>query len=129
MNEPDLGSVLNCCRELCGNVLSPPVCAEIKEKYHKNLQAVTEAEDRKRKAEVIELEERMKSRVVSLVEDHDRALRGAEEYYCATQRKLLEEQKLLKVRRCWRTQLTHNVHCGDPPLPVSSWPLPAFHSV
>lgn len=47
----------------------------------------------------MELEDRTKSRIVTLVEDHDRALRGAEEYYAAAQRKLLGDQKVLKVRR------------------------------
>lgn len=39
----------------------------------------------------------MKSQMVTLKEEHDRAHREAEEYYSAVQRKLLEDQKLLKV--------------------------------
>lgn len=62
------------------------------------MQSVMEAEEKKRRAEINELEDRMKSRVVTLVEDHDRALRGAEEYYSAVQRRLLADQKVLKVR-------------------------------
>uniref|UniRef100_A0A8P4G4L4 Dynein regulatory complex subunit 4 n=1 Tax=Dicentrarchus labrax TaxID=13489 RepID=A0A8P4G4L4_DICLA len=69
---------------------------EIEVKYHKKMQSVVEAEGKKRRAETNELEDRMKSRVVSLVEDHDRALRGAEEYYSAVQTKLLVDQKVLK---------------------------------
>nr|XP_046232312.1 dynein regulatory complex subunit 4-like isoform X1 [Scatophagus argus] len=69
---------------------------EIEVKYQKKMQAEIEAEGRKRKAEVKELEDRMKSRMVTLVEDHDRALRGAEEYYSTVQTKLLEDQKALK---------------------------------
>lgn len=67
------------------------------------MQSLIEAEGKKRRAELIELEDRMKSRVVTLVEDHDRALRGAEEYYSAIQMKLLADQKVLKVRdlECW----------------------------
>ncbi len=62
------------------------------------MQSMIEAEGKKRRAEINELEDRMKSRVVTLVEDHDRALRGAEEYYSAIQSKLLVDQKVLKVR-------------------------------
>ncbi|XP_029282015.1 dynein regulatory complex subunit 4-like [Cottoperca gobio] len=69
---------------------------EIEVKYHKKMQLMIDAEDRKRRAEVHEVEDRMKSRVVSLIEEHDRALRGAEEYYCAVQSKLLVDQKVLK---------------------------------
>lgn len=62
------------------------------------MQSVMEAEEKKRRAEINELEDRMKGRVVTVVEDHDRALRGAEEYYSAVQRKLLADQAALKVR-------------------------------
>lgn len=75
------------------------LCTEIEVRYQKNMQRVTEDEEKKRRTELIEIEDRMKSRIVSLVEDHDRALRGAEEYYCASQKKLLVDQKMLKVRR------------------------------
>lgn len=68
-------------------------------KYHKNMQLLMDAEEKKRRAEIMELEDRMKSRTVSLVDDHDRALRGAEEYYAAVQRKLLGDLKVLKVRQ------------------------------
>lgn len=53
---------------------------------------------KKRRAEVNELDNRMESRVLTLIEDHDRALRGAEEYYSAIQIKVLADQKVLKVR-------------------------------
>lgn len=62
------------------------------------MQTMIEAEGKRRRAEINEIEDRMKSRVVTLVEDHDRALRGAEEYYSAIQTKLLADQKELKVR-------------------------------
>lgn len=68
-------------------------------KYHKNVRSLMEAEEKKRRAEIMELEDRMKSRIVTVVEDQDRALRGAEEYYAAAQRKLLGDLKVLKVRR------------------------------
>lgn len=74
-------------------------------RYQKNMQRVAEDEEKKRRTELIEIEDRMKSRIVSLVEDHDRALRGAEEYYCASQKKLLVDQKMLKVRRRNRLRL------------------------
>ncbi|GAA6225662.1 growth arrest-specific protein 8-like [Lates japonicus] len=69
---------------------------EIEVKYHKKMQLTMEAEGKRRKAEVNELEDRMKSRVVALMQENDRALRGAEEYYSAVQSKLLLDQKLLK---------------------------------
>ncbi|XP_019110328.2 dynein regulatory complex subunit 4 isoform X1 [Larimichthys crocea] len=69
---------------------------EIEVKYHKKMQSLMEAEGRKRRAEINEFEDRTNSRVVALVEDHDRALRGAEEHHSMIQTKLLEEQKLLK---------------------------------
>ncbi|XP_026179652.1 dynein regulatory complex subunit 4-like [Mastacembelus armatus] len=69
---------------------------EIEIKNQKKMQAMVEAEDRKRRAEVSELEDRMRSRVATLTEDHDRALRGAEEYYSAAQSKVLADQKVLK---------------------------------
>lgn len=84
-----------------GDVFPSCCCfrTEIEVRYQKNMQRVTEDEEKKRRTELIEIEDRMKSRIVSLVEDHDRALRGAEEYYCASQKKLLVDQKMLKVRR------------------------------
>ncbi|XP_040003242.1 dynein regulatory complex subunit 4-like isoform X2 [Xiphias gladius] len=69
---------------------------EIEVRYHKKMQSMIEAEGKKRRAEVSELEDGMKSRVVTLMQDHDRALRGAEEYYSAVQTKLLADQKVLK---------------------------------
>lgn len=61
------------------------------------MQQLSEAEEKKRRTEQIEIEDRMKSRIVTMVQDHDRALRGAEEYYSAIQKKLLVDQKMLKV--------------------------------
>lgn len=66
-------------------------------KFHKKMQSMVEQEGKKRRAEVNELEDTMKSRVVVLMEEHDRALRGAEEYYSKVQNKLLDDQKVLKV--------------------------------
>lgn len=76
------------------------VLTETEEKYLKNLQVVLEAEGKKRQAEVEKLDEQMKSRIGSLKEEQERAQREAEEYYSGVQRKLLEDQKLLKVRAC-----------------------------
>lgn len=75
----------------------PSVCAEIEVQYQKNMQQLSEAEEKKRRTEQIEIEDRMKSRIVTMVQNHDRALRGAEEYYSAIQKKLLVDQKMLKV--------------------------------
>lgn len=64
----------------------------------KNLQSLLEVEGKQRQAQIQKLDEQMRSRIVRLKEEHDGALRGAQEYYSAVERKLLEEQKLLKVR-------------------------------
>ncbi|XP_023117768.2 dynein regulatory complex subunit 4-like isoform X1 [Amphiprion ocellaris] len=65
-------------------------------KFHHQMQSLMEAEGKRRRAEVLELEDQMKSRVVILLEDQDRALRGTEEFYASVQNKLLLDQKLLK---------------------------------
>lgn len=65
---------------------------------------MVEEEEKKRRVEVSELEDRMNGCVVQLTEDHDRALRGTEEYYSEIQSKLLMDQKVLKVRGRYRTQ-------------------------
>uniref|UniRef100_A0A8D3BHR5 Dynein regulatory complex subunit 4 n=1 Tax=Scophthalmus maximus TaxID=52904 RepID=A0A8D3BHR5_SCOMX len=67
-------------------------------KHHKKMQVMMEAEGRKRRSEVNELEDRMNRRVASLMEEHARALRGAEEYHCGVQSKILTDQKVLEVR-------------------------------
>lgn len=67
----------------------------MEQKYHKNLQSAIEVEEKTRRAEQ---EDRMKDCVVTMMEDHNRALRGAEEYYSTVQKKLLVDQKALKVR-------------------------------
>ncbi|KAK2817593.1 hypothetical protein Q5P01_025784 [Channa striata] len=69
---------------------------EIQVKYHEKMQLMVEEEGKRRRAEVNELEDRMKSRIVTMMEEHDRALRGAEEYYSTVQSKLLADQKVLK---------------------------------
>lgn len=67
--------------------------------FHDNMQTMSEAERKRWNAEINEMEDRMKSRVVSLVEDNDRALRHAEEHYASIQRELLSDRNHLKVRR------------------------------
>ncbi|KAM7419925.1 hypothetical protein PAMA_016834 [Pampus argenteus] len=69
---------------------------EIEVKYHKKMQSMVEVENKKRRAEVLEIEDRMRERIATLIEDHDRTYRSAEEYYCAAQSKLLADQKELK---------------------------------
>uniref|UniRef100_A0A3B5KIU7 Dynein regulatory complex subunit 4 n=1 Tax=Takifugu rubripes TaxID=31033 RepID=A0A3B5KIU7_TAKRU len=81
----------------CGNTPPPVVWTETEEKYLKNLQSVLEAEGKQRQTEIKKLDEEMKTQMVTLEEEHGRAHREAEEYYSAVQRKLLEDQKLLKV--------------------------------
>lgn len=72
------------------------IIREIEAKYQKNMQLLMDTEEKMRRSEIIELEERMKTRKITLVEEHDRALRGAEEYYSAAQKKLLVDQRVLK---------------------------------
>ncbi|XP_076584695.1 dynein regulatory complex subunit 4-like [Chaetodon auriga] len=69
---------------------------EIEVKYHKKMQSMIETEGKNRRAEINELEDRIKSRIVTLVEEHDKALRGAEEHYSTIQSQLLMHQKMLK---------------------------------
>ncbi|XP_033945969.1 dynein regulatory complex subunit 4-like [Pseudochaenichthys georgianus] len=78
---------------------------DIEVKYHKKTEAMIQAEGKRRRAEVLEVEDRMKSRVVALMEDQERALRGAEEYYSAAQSKLMGDQKLLKEELAEVTKL------------------------
>ncbi|KAK5865479.1 hypothetical protein PBY51_019746 [Eleginops maclovinus] len=77
----------------------------IEVKYHKKMEAMIEAEGKKRRAEVLEVEDRMSSRVVALMQDHERAIRGAEEYYSSIQSKMLADQKLLKEELAEVTKL------------------------
>ncbi|XP_033985570.1 dynein regulatory complex subunit 4-like [Trematomus bernacchii] len=78
---------------------------DIEVKYHKKTETMIQAEGKRRRAEVLEVEDRMKSRVVALMEDQERALRGAEEYYSAVQSKLMGDQKLLKEELAEVTKL------------------------
>lgn len=57
-----------------------------------------EAENKKTQAEISELEDQMKRHMETLIEEHKKAFRSAEEFYTATQSKLLDDQKLLKVK-------------------------------
>uniref|UniRef100_A0A8C2ZC67 Dynein regulatory complex subunit 4 n=1 Tax=Cyclopterus lumpus TaxID=8103 RepID=A0A8C2ZC67_CYCLU len=71
---------------------------EMEVKYHENMQSTSAAESKKQRVVVADIEERMRSRVVTLVEDHDRALRRAEDYYSTVQKKLLLDQNTLKLQ-------------------------------
>ncbi len=62
------------------------------------MQSVIEAENKKRTTEVAEREDRMQSQIVSLMEDHDKAIRGAQDYYRNIQERLLRDQTVVKVR-------------------------------
>lgn len=56
-----------------------------------------DAEDRRRRAEMDQLEDKMRRHAAVLLEDHSRALRDAEEFYSSLQTRLLGEQRELKV--------------------------------
>lgn len=62
------------------------------------MQLMVEAEGKRRRAEVIEVEDRMNGRILELTEKHEQALRGVEEYYSSLQTKALADEKILKVR-------------------------------
>lgn len=57
-----------------------------------------EEEGSKRRAEIAELDHRMEGRAVALMEEHDRRLSSAKEYYENVQRRTQADQKMLKVR-------------------------------
>lgn len=65
--------------------------------YHKKMLAAEEVEAKKRAVEVSELDKRMRSYTTDLIKEHDRAVRGAEEYYSVTHKRVLKEQSDLKV--------------------------------
>ncbi|XP_028263121.1 dynein regulatory complex subunit 4 isoform X2 [Parambassis ranga] len=68
---------------------------EIEVKHHHKMQAVMETEDKKRRSQISELEDQMKCRVAALIQDQDRALREAAEYF-SLQSRLQAENKLLQ---------------------------------
>ncbi|KAK9540771.1 hypothetical protein VZT92_003201 [Zoarces viviparus] len=81
------------------------IIRDMEVKYHDKMQSMAEAEAKKRQAEVDGIEDRMKSRVETLIEEHDRALRHADHYYSAVQKKLLLDQKKLKDELAKETKL------------------------
>lgn len=69
---------------------------DIEVKYHKKMELMIEKEEEKRRVAVAEIDDRMKSREVTLIEEHDRALRRAKEHLCSTEKKLLADRRMLK---------------------------------
>uniref|UniRef100_A0A3B3VB61 Dynein regulatory complex subunit 4 n=1 Tax=Poecilia latipinna TaxID=48699 RepID=A0A3B3VB61_9TELE len=68
--------------------------------------SLMQAEDRKRRAAVSEVEQRMKSRMEALMEEHHRVLRKGEEYFSQIQRNQQEELDRWKVsRKSWSRSL------------------------
>ncbi|XP_031732469.1 dynein regulatory complex subunit 4-like isoform X2 [Anarrhichthys ocellatus] len=85
------------------------IIRDMEVKYHEKMQSMTEAEAKKLRAEVDGIEDRMKSRVETLIEEHDRALRRADDYYSAVQKKLLLDQNKLKDELAKETKLQTRV--------------------
>ncbi|KAM6942380.1 dynein regulatory complex subunit 4-like [Lycodopsis pacificus] len=85
------------------------IIRDMEMKYHEKMQSMTDAEATKRQAEVDAIEDRMKSRVETLIEEHDRALRHADDYYSAVQKELLLDQKKLKDELAKKTKLQTRV--------------------
>uniref|UniRef100_A0A3B5LXV1 Dynein regulatory complex subunit 4 n=1 Tax=Xiphophorus couchianus TaxID=32473 RepID=A0A3B5LXV1_9TELE len=73
------------CRRLAAS--SP----ELEMSFHQRAHSLMQAEVRKRRAAVSEVEQRMKSHMESLMEEHDRVLRKGEEYFSRIQRNQQEE--------------------------------------
>uniref|UniRef100_A0A3B5AXG0 Dynein regulatory complex subunit 4 n=1 Tax=Stegastes partitus TaxID=144197 RepID=A0A3B5AXG0_9TELE len=69
--------------------------SEMEAKFHQQMQSLITVEEKRRRAEVAELDDQMKSRIAVLIENQDRAVRGAEEYYTSVQNKLLADQNLM----------------------------------
>ncbi|MEQ2190099.1 hypothetical protein GOODEAATRI_032222, partial [Goodea atripinnis] len=65
-------------------------------KYYQKIRSLMDTEEKKRKLAITEVEEQMKSRVASLMEEHDRALRKGEEYFSQIQEKQQDELNKLK---------------------------------
>ncbi|PWA16196.1 hypothetical protein CCH79_00020115 [Gambusia affinis] len=72
---------------------------ELEMSFHQRAHSLMQAEDRKRRAAVSEVEQRMKSHMESLMEEHDRILRKGEEYFSQIQRNQQEELDRWKVSR------------------------------
>ncbi|XP_069386704.1 dynein regulatory complex subunit 4-like [Paralichthys olivaceus] len=69
---------------------------ELEVKFNEGMQATIEVEEQMQRLEINKLDDRMNARVVALVEDHACALRRAEEYYSSIQKKVLEDEMMLK---------------------------------
>ncbi|XP_061736717.1 dynein regulatory complex subunit 4-like isoform X2 [Nerophis ophidion] len=70
--------------------------SELEAKYHKKMESTRRAESDRTQAAILQLEDKVSQRVEVLLERHDRTFRGAEEFYSATQSKLLADHKLLQ---------------------------------
>uniref|UniRef100_A0A672HSC1 Uncharacterized protein n=1 Tax=Salarias fasciatus TaxID=181472 RepID=A0A672HSC1_SALFA len=68
-------------------------------KHHERIRSLIRTEEKRRRMEMEEVEKQMRSCVVDVKEEQERALRGAEERYSAAQTRLLTEHEQLKVRR------------------------------
>ncbi|MED6282547.1 hypothetical protein CHARACLAT_033225 [Characodon lateralis] len=65
-------------------------------KFYQKIWSLMDTEEKKRKLAITEVEEQMKSRVASLMEEHDRALRKGEEHFSQIQEKQQDELNKLK---------------------------------
>ncbi|XP_013887872.1 dynein regulatory complex subunit 4 [Austrofundulus limnaeus] len=72
---------------------------EVEQRFHHRMQTLTEEEEKRRRSALMEVEDRMKSREDSLIQDQDRALRRAEEFYSGVHDKQLKELNQLKEER------------------------------
>ncbi|XP_043968962.1 dynein regulatory complex subunit 4-like isoform X2 [Gambusia affinis] len=87
---------------------------ELEMSFHQRAHSLMQAEDRKRRAAVSEVEQRMKSHMESLMEEHDRILRKGEEYFSQIQRNQQEEldrwkgelKKLLNQKLRWEKKIS-----------------------
>ncbi|KAM6943971.1 dynein regulatory complex subunit 4-like [Lycodopsis pacificus] len=92
------------------------IIRDMEMKYHEKMQSMTEAEVRKRQAEVNGIKPRMKCCVETLIKEHDRAIRDTGDYYSVVQQKLLVLNKLkdeLAKEKKLQTRVDKNLSAAE----------------
>nr|XP_057932191.1 dynein regulatory complex subunit 4-like [Doryrhamphus excisus] len=69
---------------------------EAEVKHHRKMEQMRQAESDRTQAAISQLEDNMSQRLKVLMDQHNRNFRGAEEFYSATQSKLLADHKVLQ---------------------------------
>ena len=71
--------------------------SDLEVSFHQKLQCVTEAEQRQQRAAVREVERQLRSHEASLVVNHNKQLRKAEELHLRTETRLQDQLEMMKV--------------------------------